>query len=67
MAWYIEYDFRPFHYENAKPVRKLMELDCPNDINARQKALQEAKKQLKSFRLPKPKLVWQEQIKESKY
>jgi len=65
MAWYIEYDFYPFNDKRCKPERRLFELDCPDNISVQKQAQKEARKQLKTYPLTKPKLVWQEKIKES--
>ena len=64
MAWYIEYDFRQFGI--GKPERKYMELNCPDQLGAREKALKQANKDIEQLELQNPMLVWKEKIPKTK-
>lgn len=64
MAWYIEYDFRPFGI--GKPERKLLRINCPDNIGARKKALNQALLDIQQLDLKNPQLVWKEALPEAK-
>jgi hypothetical protein len=64
MPWYIEHDFRPFG--NGAPEKKFMELNCPDNLGAREQALKQAIEVVRELNLQNSKLVWKEEIPQVK-
>ncbi len=64
MPWYLEYDFQPFGIGAVQ--RSVTELDCPDDIGAREKAVKKAHETIASLKLKNPQLVWKEKVFKTK-